>query len=165
MLQPLMRRTWALRGQTPVLKSWDRRDRLSVISAITVSPQRRRFGFFFQVLDRNKNANNRHISRFLAALRHRLGRAMLVVLDRLNAHKTAARILETRNSGYDFEWLPSYAPELNPVEFIWGHTKYGDLANFAADDIDHLDDRLSESLENTTRDLIASAFRHAGLPI
>lgn len=165
MLQPLMRRTWAPRGQTPVLKSWDRRDRLSVISAITISPQRRRFGFYFQVLDRNQNVSNLHVSKFLTALRRRLGRALVVVWDRLSAHKTAARILKARNCGYDFEWLPSYAPELNPVEFIWGHTKYGDLANFAADDIDHLDDRLSESLDNTTQDLIASAFRHAGLPI
>jgi len=163
MLQPLVRRTWAPRGQTPVLKSWDRRDRLSVISAITISPERRRLGLYFQV--HRENVRNHHVCSFLTALRRQLGRGMVVVLDRLNAHRTAAKKLLRRKTGYDFEWLPAYAPELNPVEFIWSHTKYGDLANFVPDDVDHLDDGLSESLEGTTHDIISSAFRHAKLYI
>ncbi len=163
MLQPLVRRTWAPRGQTPVLKSWDRRDRLSVISAITISPKRRRLGLYFQV--HRENIRNNHVCSFLTALRRQLGRGMVVVLDRLNAHRTAAKKLKIRKTGYDFEWLPAYAPELNPVEFIWSHTKYGDLANFVPDDVDHLDDRLTESLEGTTHDIIFSAFRHAKLYI
>ncbi|MFN7019780.1 MAG: transposase [Phycisphaerales bacterium] len=42
MLRPLVRRSWAPRGQTPILRCWDRRDRLSVIGAITVPPSRER---------------------------------------------------------------------------------------------------------------------------
>jgi hypothetical protein len=42
MLNPCVRRTWAPRGQTPVLDAWDRRDRISAISSITVSPKARR---------------------------------------------------------------------------------------------------------------------------
>jgi hypothetical protein len=38
-LNPLVRRTWAKVGQTPVLDSWGRhRDKVSVIGAVTVSP-------------------------------------------------------------------------------------------------------------------------------
>src|SRR6185437_12551462 len=37
-LTPTVRRTLAPRGQTPVLHAWDRRDKLSAISGITVSP-------------------------------------------------------------------------------------------------------------------------------
>lgn len=47
MLQPLALRTWAPRGQTPVLRQWDRRDRLSTISALTVAPRWRRFGLYW----------------------------------------------------------------------------------------------------------------------
>ena len=47
MLQPLNRRTWAPRGETPVQYAWDRRDRLSVIGALTLSPVRQRIGFYF----------------------------------------------------------------------------------------------------------------------
>jgi transposase len=38
----------------------------------------------------------------------------------------------------EFEWLPAYAPELNPVEARWSNTKYSDLANFVPDDTPHL---------------------------
>lgn len=53
MLQPVVRRTWAPTGQTPIQYSWDRRDRLSAISAITVSPVRRRFGIYFHIYSQN----------------------------------------------------------------------------------------------------------------
>ena len=41
-LQPVNRRTWAPRGETPVQRAWDRYDRLSVIGAVALSPTRRR---------------------------------------------------------------------------------------------------------------------------
>lgn len=46
MLQPVVRRTWAPRGQTPIQHSRDGRDRLSVISAISMAPRRRRLGLY-----------------------------------------------------------------------------------------------------------------------
>jgi transposase len=36
------------------------------------------------------------------------------------------------------EWLPAYAPELNPDEQVWNHSKYSQLANFIADNVEHL---------------------------
>ncbi len=104
-----------------------------MISAITVSPRRRRLGMYFSM--QRENVRQKDVVRFPAQLRRRTGRAMVVVLNRLAAHRAAAMKLKKRRpSGYEFEWLPSYSPELNPVEFLWGHAKYGDLANFVADD-------------------------------
>ena len=48
MLRPTVARTWAPRGQTPVLRHSQRHDRISVISGVTVSPTRRRVGLYFQ---------------------------------------------------------------------------------------------------------------------
>jgi len=56
MLQPLVRRTWAPRGQTPVMYGWDRHDRLSAMASLTVAPQRRRIGLYFQMHERNVTA-------------------------------------------------------------------------------------------------------------
>jgi hypothetical protein len=56
MLTPTVRRTWAPQGQTPLLSCWDRRDRLSAISCITLSPQRARLKFYFTLLPDNTNA-------------------------------------------------------------------------------------------------------------
>jgi hypothetical protein len=47
---------WAPIGQTPMLDQWDRHDRTSVITALTLSPQRRRVRMFFQLLDHNAKA-------------------------------------------------------------------------------------------------------------
>lgn len=55
MLQPLVRRTWAPRGQTPIQYNSDRHDRLSVISALTVAPVRQRLGVYF-LIDRDADS-------------------------------------------------------------------------------------------------------------
>jgi hypothetical protein len=53
LLQPLNRRTWALRGETPIQYASARHDRLSVIGAVTLSPQRRRISTYWQFYDGN----------------------------------------------------------------------------------------------------------------
>ena len=65
MLTPTVRRTWAPQGDTPLLSCWDRRDRLSAISCITVSPQRARLNFYFTLLPDNTNATAEHTVDFL----------------------------------------------------------------------------------------------------
>ena len=58
MLQPTVRRTWAPRGQTPLLRGYDRRDRITAVSAVTLSPRRRRLGLHFDLLDHNMKAED-----------------------------------------------------------------------------------------------------------
>ena len=91
MLQPVVRRTWSPRGETPIIKSWDRRDRLSAVSALTIPPRRRRLGLHFDVLDHNVRWPDAY--RFLSSLLSKLRRPLTVVLDRLSAHRGAARRL------------------------------------------------------------------------
>src|ERR1044072_5057646 len=108
MLRPLVRRTWAPRGQRPVLYAWDRRERLSVIAALSVSPRSRRLGLYFDL--HRHNVKTPEVEAFLRAVRRRLGRPLVVVLDRLPAHKSAARRLAD-DPRFDIEWLPAYAPD------------------------------------------------------
>lgn len=166
MLQPVLRRTWAPEGQTPILKCWDRRDRLSSISALTISSQRRRLGLYFDI--QSENIHTDDVVRFLRALRRQMGRDMIVILDRLPAHRSAASHLERQSPGrFKFEWLPSYAPELNPAEGVWRHTKHGDLSNFVPKDVDDLFIHVAGSLENKKRNttLLRSFFKKAGLSL
>jgi transposase len=66
-------------------------------------------------------------------------RRILLVLDRSNPHRTAVRQLQALlNRRLHVEWLPAYAPDLNPAEQLWNHAKYTDLANFVPTDLDHL---------------------------
>ena len=54
----------------------------------------------------------------------------------------------SRITNIDFEWLPAYAPELNPVEPRWSHAKFGKLANFVPDDTQQLKRSVRSTLNN-----------------
>jgi transposase len=161
MLQPTVRRTWAPRGQTPIHKSWDRRDRLSVSSALTVAPRRKRLGLYFDVHAHNITTDE--TVRFTRWVRRRLGRNIILVWDRWNVHRSAARRLQRRGrKSVWIEWLPAYAPELNPAEHVWNHAKYTDLANFLPDDVSDLGDAVVGSLDTMShRPSLLRSFVHA----
>ena len=91
--------------------------------------------------------------------------------DRLNVHRAAVkRWLAGRPEDAPrvmIEWLPSYAPELNPAEQLWNKSKRVDLANLAAADRDDLRRHVRRSLtrQRWRPNLLASAFDHAGLSL
>jgi transposase len=126
---------------------WHRHDRLSVIGALCLAPQRQRIGLYFRLHDDNINAPA--VVSFLRHLHQRLRRKLIVVWDRLNVHRSAAAQLKAKGEDWlQVEWLPAYAPELNPVEAMWSHTKVSDLANFVPDDVGRLEDGVVESLSD-----------------
>ena len=88
------------------------------------------------------------------------------MLDRWSVHRSGARrLVERFGSKVQIEWLPAYAPDLNPVEAVWSHTKYADLANYIPNDIDSLADEVIGSLEQTSdnEQLLRSFFHCAEL--
>lgn len=105
---------------------------------------------------------------FLKWVHPHLRRKFILVLDRYSAHRKAVRLLQQAGQDwFEVEWLPSYAPDLNPVEMIWNHTKYGDLANFIAKDIEHLNQAVTTSLAETRQadSLKCAFFAYAGLEL
>lgn len=164
MLQPLVRRTWAPQGQTPVMYSWDRHDRLSVIAAVSLSTMVRRVGLYFAIHDKNVTAEK--FEMFLRQVQRSLGRKLIVVMDRWAVHRKAARAL-FGDERFWIEWLPPYAPDLNPVEHVWNHTKYGDLANYVPEDVLDLEIEFEMSVNRTRRrpELLRSFFHAAKLKI
>jgi transposase len=75
--------------------------------------------------------------------------------------------LEVHSKTICVEWLPAYAPDLNPAEQVWNHSKYADLANLAPEDIEELDHLVSDSISNTRKQtsLLRSFFQTAGLAL
>jgi transposase len=164
MLQPLVRRTWAPRGQTPVMYCWDRHDRLSVLAGLSLAPRYTRVGLYFAVHHQNITAEE--LAAFLRQVTRHLRRSLIVVLDRWSVHRKAARFLQD-DRRFAFEWLPSYAPDLNPVEHVWNHTKYADLANYVPENVVELECSANCSLQDTrqTPKLLRSFFYAADLKL
>jgi transposase len=164
-----VRRTLAPRGKTPILKSWDRHDRISALSAVTVSPKRRRLGLYFYLLPDDANVHGEDTVAYLKQLRRHIPGPMTILGDKGNVHDRAkvVRAYLAQHPEIVTEPLPSYAPETNPDEGVWGHTKYGRLANFTPEDTAELRSILVEELERIHRrpELLAAFIRHAEVPI
>jgi transposase len=164
MLQPTVRRTWAPQGKTPIHYSGDRPDRLAVTGAIPGSPVQKRLGCYFSIASRNYTGDD--IFAFVQQLRGHLKRLLLLIWDRFSGPKKAARLLrDLYGSHIHVEFLPAYAPELNVVEHCWGHTKYGEMANFIPHDVHALAQEVAHSLlaKHRRPDLLHAFFQHAQL--
>ena len=147
-LTPTVRRTWGPIGCTPDLPCQDRRDRISAISGITLSPKRLRLNFYFTLLPDNKNAKAPDVVRFLRHLKRQLGGPFTVLWDGSKTHSRsrAAKAYLAKHPEIVAETLPAYAPEINPDENVWSWAKYGRLANLAAQDTQELRRRVEAEL-------------------
>jgi transposase len=165
MLMPTRRRTVAPCGQTPVLPAWDRRDRISVISAVTISPKRKKRNLYFTMLPDNQNVRAEQVVEFIRLVRRHLGGPVDIVWDRSNTHdrSRAVRSYLAKHPEIHTERFPGYAPELNPDEQVWSHVKYGRLANFVPQDSKDLRRRVHHELKRIKRDpeLLRSFVIHA----
>ncbi len=105
---------------------------------------------------------------FLIQMHRYVRRHVILVWDGVPVHSSATKWFQTNHPTWiSFERLPAYAPELNPVEECWNHTKYTDLANYAAADIDDLEQHVAESMDNqrNNQKLLRAHFRYAGLSL
>jgi len=168
MLTPTVRRTWAPRGQTPDLSCWDRRDRLSVISCITVSPKAGRLNLYFEILKDNANAHGEDIVSYLRQLKQQLGAPFTVIWDgsKIHSRSGAVKAYLAKHPEIQAKTLPGYAPDLNPDEGVWGWCKYGRLANLAAYNTTHLRVKIThelDSLKRNNKKLLTSFVKETGL--
>jgi transposase len=169
LLNPSVRRTLAPRGQTPILEAWDRRDRISAISCITLSPVRARPGLYFRLLPVNQTVHAEQVVEFLQELRGQLRGPFTVIWDRHKIHSKAKAVQSylAEHPEIVVEDLPAYAPEANPDEWVWNWTKYGRLSNLAAQDSDELWDWIVDSLIDLKfrPDLLTAFLHDAELPL
>lgn len=137
-MAPLVRRSWAPCGKTPILYQRTRSyEKVSMIAALAVPPVRKRINLLFSLY--SSNIKTAHVVRFLRLLCRHIRRPIVLVWDRLLAHrakKTSAFIKNHKKIVQFF--LPSYAPELNPVEHLWSYLKINPLANRPCDTTENL---------------------------
>ena len=165
LLIPNVRRTWAPRGQTPIIRHRYQRDKISAISAVTVSPERRRVGLYLH-LHPDENISTVEVAVFLRALLRHLRGHVIVLLDGGSIHKgPEVQALQARCPRLHLEGFPGYAPELNPDELVWAHFK-GRLANGHPDTIDDLMATLCRITKSVTKRpaLIRSFITGSKLP-
>jgi len=168
LMAPLVRRSWAPAGQTPVVFQRTRSHRkVSVIAVLCVSPDRDSVRLYFR-LHPNINIKTSHVCDFLSQLSGQLGEPMILIWDRLNAHRSKrTQAFLDRHTEMHTALLPPYAPELNPVEGLWSYLKMNPMANTEIFDVDQLaltTRRHGRSVQRKQH-LLRAFIKHGKLPL
>jgi transposase len=161
-LLPGVVKTYAPRAQTPVLEEWQTRDHLSVMGGVT--PRGKVY-----TLVRPRSPNGLNTIEFLLHLGRLGADRLLVVWDGSPIHRRAevsAFVAEARGA-IVVERLPSYAPDLNPVEWLWRHLKEVELRNLTCMDLEqlHLEFHLALGRVRQKPRLMRSFFEGAELAV
>ncbi len=164
--RPSVRRTWAPKGETPVLIHAFNWSKVSICAAIGYRWDGRRSRLFFQT--REGSYNSESLILFLQDLkRHLRGQKAILVWDGLPSHKSRMmkQYLRAQRSWLTVQRLPGYAPDLNPVETLWSNLKGEEMANRCADDLEEVGTALSGGMARVakSRSLLFAFLHHAGL--
>lgn len=153
---PVLGRTYGLRGQTPVVKTSGQRQSLNVISAINAR------GEFWAVTYTGKLNAESFVLFLQNFVESQAGRIFLVV-DGHPAHKANAvkSYIQSLKGRLELHFLPPYAPDLNPDEFVWSHMKNNGVSKKPLKTNESLQSRIDHDL-NRIRDnpkLVKSFFQ------
>ena len=107
-------RTWAPRGVTPVLQHHFNWKQLAAIAGVSW------YNIFFKLYP--GSIKQEEVIDFLSHLLRYLKGKIFVVWDGLRSHhsKMVKKFIKSTEGRFCIEFLPAYAPELNPVEYLWG---------------------------------------------
>ena len=164
-LLPSVRATWAPRGHTPVLRHRFAWKRLSLAGALAYEPDGSDAHLVFQL--RPGAYNDETLIEFLSDLKAIEQRRVLLIWDGLPSHRSR-RMLNWVASQRDWlriERLPGYAPDVNPIEHVWGNLKSMELGNLCSDTIGDVAAIAEDGLDRIGSDaaLCFAFLRHCGL--
>ncbi len=166
-MNPVVRRTWAPTGQTPIFYRRGRsHTKVTVLGAICARPgSRTQPRLYFRILQ-GENADAAACVAFLQQLAANVRGNLFVIWDRLAAHRSkSVRQFLAKHPRIRIYYFPSYAPELNPIEYAWGYLKTNPLANHAPKTKEDLFHGAKAGLCRTRRkrNLLRSFILHSGL--
>jgi transposase len=148
-------RSYGLKGKTPVVKTSGQRQQVNAISAVNAKG-----AFWFKVYTGMLNA-----CLFIVFLKDFLkgrSRPVFLVVDGLPAHKakTVANYVQATKGRLELHFLPPYAPDLNPDEFVWGHLKTNGTSKKPLRQNESLKERVTDDLAKIKNDkkLVRSFF-------
>jgi transposase len=168
LMAPLLRRSWSPCGNTPIVRHRTRsHKKVSAIAALVVSPCKSNVRLYFR-LHPDENIATAQVRHFLQNLHRHIQGPVVLIWDRHKAHRSR-KTTSLLKSWADFHsvLLPPYAPELNPVEGVWGYLKLNPLANLACLQLDELHrcaHRHSRSIQRNP-DLLRAFVEHSALPL
>jgi len=152
---PILGRTYGLKGKTPVVATSGQRQSINVISAVNACGQ-----FWAATYAGKLDADS--FVQFLKDFRKSQGGTVFMVLDGLAIHKakTVMHYVDSLKGLLELHSLPPYCPDLNPDEFVWSHMKNNGVSKKPLKQNESLRKRVEEDLVKLhgNADLVRSFF-------
>jgi transposase len=152
--------TWAPKGQTPVLRRVSKRRQVSTAIGLTTSGRICTRHFDHAIHGEDTVAHLEQLGRQVQGRK-------VILWDHLQAHRSAVvKTYLAKHPEIDVEWLPPYAPELNPEEGCHGNVKER-IRNATPETASEIRAQVNREFARLRRrpDLLLSFFHHAGLRV
>jgi len=153
---PVLGRTYGLKGHTPVVTTSGQRQSLNVISAVNAR------GEFWAVTYTGK-LNAESFVVFLQNFMSSQSGQIFLVVDGHPAHKANAvkSYIQSLKGRLELHFLPPYAPDLNPDEFVWSYMKNNGVSKKPLKKNESLQSRIDQDLNGIkgNRKLVQSFFQ------
>jgi len=152
---PPLGRTYGLKGKTPVVVTSGQRQSINVISALNAR------GEFWAATYTGKLNAEAFVAFLQNFMRARSGKVFLVV-DGHPAHKAniVKQYVQSLKGSLELHFLPPYAPDLNPDEFVWSHMKSNGVSKKPLKKNESLRERVEHDITHLqqNRELVRSFF-------
>jgi transposase len=157
--RPTRVRTWAPKGQTPIIQFHFNWNHVSAIAGLT------RTNAMFRLHE--GSIKKEQVVEFLKALKKHLKQPLLVIWDGLKAHRSrlVRDYLDANGGEIAIAFLPPYSPDLNPVEYLWAWLKRHAMANYCPNNLRELHCTSRAKLRGAQRrpSIIAACWKQATL--
>lgn len=153
---PNLGMTWGRKGQTPIVKTSGQRQKINAISA--VSPNGK-FWFVLYTCKFNSELFIEFLKNFLKGRR----KPVILILDGHPSHRSnsVAKFIQETKGKLQLVFLPPYAPDLNPDEFVWKHLKGNGTSKLPLYKNEALSERVESDLLQISqnKDILLSFFK------
>lgn len=157
--RPTRVRTWAPKGQTPIIQFHFNWHHVSAIAGLS------RTNYLFRLYE--GSVKKEQVVEFLKALKAHLKQPLLIIWDGARPHRAAMvrEYLDSLEGHIHMTFLPPYCPELNPVEYLWAWLKRHAIANFCPDNLNELQTTARNKLKSAQHrpSIIAACWVQATL--
>lgn len=164
--RPVVRKTWALKGKTPVIASSGSWKNLTMAGLLIFTPRGNNPHVLFRLQPGSMDKND--FVELLKDIKTEMkGKKLLLIWDGLPAHKASLvrDYIASQKRWLRVERYPAYAPELNPVEFLWSLMKTKDLAHLPPKGLSNLKCAVKRSFRRIGEDaaLLKNCLCKAGV--
>ena len=159
-LLPSLVRTWAPRGERPILREWVSRDHLSSIVGISEAGE-------LYLLSQFEAYDAEDVVDFLKYLLEQIRGKIGIVWDGISIHR-GEKVKQFLQDGgaerIELARLPAYSPDLNPAEGVWSYLKGVLLPNLPTHSLAQLKPLFVDAVARLrcSPDIIQACFQQPG---